>query len=80
MRKKARLDMHRPLPADTVRRLNDDLRVTLTYHSNAIEGNGQNPGYSRTISQGAGVHSWREYDTASAQPGGSLDAPMGGLE
>lgn len=38
-RKKAQLDRYRPLPSDTVRRLNDDLRVFLTYHSNAIEGN-----------------------------------------
>ncbi len=38
-RKKAQLDRYRPLPGDTVRRLNDDLRVLLTYHSNAIEGN-----------------------------------------
>ncbi len=38
-RKKAELDRYRPLPQDTVRRLNDDLRVFLTYHSNAIEGN-----------------------------------------
>lgn len=38
-RKKAQLDLHRPLPSDTVRRLNEDLRVFLTYHSNAIEGN-----------------------------------------
>ena len=33
------LDSYRPLPQDTVRRLNEDLRVFLTYHSNAIEGN-----------------------------------------
>ncbi len=38
-RKKAVLDTYRPLPRDTVRRLNDDLKVFLTYHSNAIEGN-----------------------------------------
>src|SRR5712691_8030418 len=38
-RKKAQLDHCRPLPRDTVRRLNEDLRVFLTYHSNAIEGN-----------------------------------------
>lgn len=38
-RKKAQLDLYRPLPTDTVRRLNEDLRVFLTYHSNAIEGN-----------------------------------------
>jgi len=39
VRKKALLDSYRPLPNDTVRRLNEDLRVFLTYHSNAIEGN-----------------------------------------
>ena len=38
-RKKAQLDNYRPLPSDTVRRLHEDLRVFLTYHSNAIEGN-----------------------------------------
>src|SRR5436305_14644103 len=38
-RKNAQLDRYRPLPADTVRRLNADLRIFLTYHSNAIEGN-----------------------------------------
>ncbi|GAC1649699.1 MAG: Fic family protein [Ktedonobacteraceae bacterium] len=38
-RKKAELDTYRPLPHDTVRRLNEDLKVFLTYHSNAIEGN-----------------------------------------
>jgi Fic family protein len=38
-RKKAQLDRYSPLPSDTVRRLNEDLRVFLTYHSNAIEGN-----------------------------------------
>ncbi len=38
-RKKAKLDGFRPLPQETVKRLNDDLRVFLTYHSNAIEGN-----------------------------------------
>lgn len=37
--KKEQLDRHRPLPRDTVRRLQEDLRVFLTYHSNAIEGN-----------------------------------------
>ncbi len=38
-RKNAQLDRYRPLPQETVHRLNDDLRVFLTYHSNAIEGN-----------------------------------------
>lgn len=37
--KKARLDRYRPLPPDMVRQLADDLRLQLTYHSNAIEGN-----------------------------------------
>ena len=37
--KKARLDLLRPLPPAVVRRLADDMRVLLTYHSNAIEGN-----------------------------------------
>src|SRR5918911_1555174 len=37
--KKARLDRYRPLAPAIVRRLHDDLRVLLTYHSNAIEGN-----------------------------------------
>ncbi|GAC1394642.1 MAG: Fic family protein [Ktedonobacteraceae bacterium] len=39
IQKKRLLDSYRPLPKDTVHRLNDDLRVFLTYHSNAIEGN-----------------------------------------
>ncbi len=38
-RKKEQLDRYRPLPHDTIHRLNEDLRVFLTYHSNAIEGN-----------------------------------------
>ncbi len=33
------LDAHRPLPADAVKALRDQLRVLHTYHSNAIEGN-----------------------------------------
>ena len=37
--KKARLDILRPLPPAVVQRLADDMRVLLTYHSNAIEGN-----------------------------------------
>jgi cell filamentation protein, protein adenylyltransferase len=37
--KKAQLDRRRPLTPAVVRRLQDDLRVLLTYHSNAIEGN-----------------------------------------
>jgi len=37
--KKATLDRYRPLTPQVVRRLNDELRLLLTYHSNAIEGN-----------------------------------------
>jgi Fic family protein len=37
--KKAQIDRHRPLAPAVVRRLHDDLRVLLTFHSNAIEGN-----------------------------------------
>ncbi len=37
--KKRRLDSLRPLRADTLHYLHDELRVVLTYHSNAIEGN-----------------------------------------
>lgn len=37
--KKTRLDLHRPLPPPIAHRLHEDLRIRLTYHSNAIEGN-----------------------------------------
>jgi fido (protein-threonine AMPylation protein) len=37
--KKAQLDAYRPLPPGVVRRLRESLRLLLTYHSNAIEGN-----------------------------------------
>ncbi|KAB7887423.1 Fic family protein [Poseidonibacter ostreae] len=36
---KAKLDSHRPLSADVVKNLHDDLVLRWTYHSNAIEGN-----------------------------------------
>lgn len=39
VQKKKLLDEYRPLPPFTVQRLHEDLRVLLTYHSNAIEGN-----------------------------------------
>ncbi|GHO55769.1 Fic family protein [Ktedonobacter robiniae] len=62
--KKAELDRHRPLPAGTVTRLNEDLKVMLTHHSTAIEGN------TLTLNETAmvieygmtvGGHSLREY-------------------
>ncbi|GHO99775.1 hypothetical protein KSF_098230 [Reticulibacter mediterranei] len=37
--KKTTLDRYRPLSRSTAQRLHDDLRLLLTYHSNAIEGN-----------------------------------------
>jgi len=37
--KKAQLDHQRPLAPTVVQRLHDDLRVLLTFHSNALEGN-----------------------------------------
>lgn len=37
--KKGKLDLHRPLSKAIARRLHEDLRIRLTYHSNAIEGN-----------------------------------------
>jgi Fic family protein len=37
--KKGRLDLHRPLAPAIVSRLYEDLRIRLTYQSNAIEGN-----------------------------------------
>jgi Fic family protein len=37
--KKAELDSYRPLRPTVLVRLHEDLRIRLTYHSNAIEGN-----------------------------------------
>jgi len=37
--KKGKLDLHRPLAPAIARRLHEDLRIRLTYHSNALEGN-----------------------------------------
>src|SRR5947207_11443354 len=37
--KKAELDRYRPLRPAVLMRLHEDLRIRLTYHSNAIEGN-----------------------------------------
>lgn len=36
---KARLDVHRPLPAGVVSQIQSDMRIRFTYHSKAIEGN-----------------------------------------
>jgi len=37
--KKVKLDNHRPLPPDAVKRLRDAMEIEYTYNSNAIEGN-----------------------------------------
>ncbi len=37
IQKKQKIDEYRPLPTFTIQRLHQDLRVMLTYHSNAIE-------------------------------------------
>ena len=37
--KMSRLDSFRPLPADALRKLHEEMRLLHTYHSNAIEGN-----------------------------------------
>ncbi len=39
VQKKKQLDAYRPLESFTVQRLQQDLRLLATYHSNAIEGN-----------------------------------------
>ena len=39
LQKKKKLDEYRPMESFTVQRLHNDLRLMLTYHSNAIEGN-----------------------------------------
>lgn len=62
--KKARLDRYRPIAPAIVRRLHDDLRVLLTYHSNAIEGNTLSLRETQLVIEHGitvGGHSLREY-------------------
>lgn len=62
--KKAALDRYRPLAPQIVRRLHDDLRVLLTYHSNAIEGNTLSLRETQLVIEHGvtvGGHSLREY-------------------
>jgi Fic family protein len=62
--KKVQLDRYRPLRPDVVQRLHDDLRVLLTYHSNAIEGNTLSLRETQLVIEyglTVGGHSLREY-------------------
>ncbi|NTU63285.1 MAG: Fic family protein [Chloroflexi bacterium] len=62
--KRAVLDMQRPLPPAILAKLADDLRVRLTYHSNAIEGNTLDLGETQlVIAHGItiGGHSLKEH-------------------
>lgn len=62
--KKMRLDQYRPLPPDIVRQLAEDLRLQLTYHSNAIEGNSLTLQETRIVLEAGvtiGGHPMREH-------------------
>src|SRR5579884_873483 len=66
--KKALLDRYRPLPAGTVARLHEDLKVLSTYHSNAIEGNTLSLHETQMVVEygmTVGGHSLREYQEAA---------------
>ena len=66
--KKALLDQYRPLPASTLARLNEDLKVLTTYHSNAIEGNTLSLHETQMVvdyGMTVGGHSLREYQEAA---------------
>src|SRR6266498_5982495 len=66
--KKAELDRHRPLTPATVRYINEQLRILLTYHSNAIEGNTLSLRETQLVIEHGmtvGGHSLREYLEAS---------------
>jgi Fic family protein len=62
--KRAALDRQRPLPPAILAKLADDLRIRLTYHSNAIEGNTLDLGETQlVIAHGVtiGGHSLKEH-------------------
>ncbi len=62
--KKAALDRYRPLSPQVVRRLHEEMRVLLTYHSNAIEGNTLTLRETQLVIEHGvtvGGHSLREY-------------------
>jgi Fic family protein len=71
-RKKAQLDEHRPLRPGILERLHEDLRIRLTYHSNAIEGNSLTLKETQiVIEEGMtiGGHSFREHLEATNHAG-----------
>ena len=62
--KRRALDLQRPLPPQVVTKLYEDLRVRLTYHSNAIEGNTLDLGETQlVIAEGVtiGGHTLKEH-------------------
>lgn len=62
--KKAELDRYRPLSPHAVRLLHDELRILLTYHSNALEGNTLTLRETQLVIEHGltvGGHSLREY-------------------
>ncbi|MEO5952819.1 MAG: Fic family protein [Chloroflexia bacterium] len=62
--KRARLDAYRPLPPDAVRQIQADLRLLLTHHSTAIEGNTLSLYETRLVLEEGltlGDHPLREY-------------------
>jgi Fic family protein len=68
VRKKAQLDQYRPLSARLMQHLYDHLRVLLTYHSNAIEGNTLSLAETKLVVEyghTTGDHTIREYREAT---------------
>ncbi len=66
--KKWQLDQYRPLPPSIVQQLYEQLRVFLTYHSNAIEGNTLTLRETQLVVEyglTAGGHTLREYTEAT---------------
>src|SRR6476620_6190637 len=62
--KRARLDAYRPLPTDALRQIQADLRLLLTHHSTAIEGNTLSLYETRLVLEEGltlGDHPLREY-------------------
>lgn len=68
VRKKAQLDHYRPLSANVMQNLYEHLRVLLTYHSNAIEGNTLTLAETKLVVEyglATGDHTVREYREAT---------------